>query len=89
MSEETSLKIADLQSQIESLRKGTSSGGSRSGSPKLAINFDLSKVTSLLNATENNHLVINETIEGKEYTLFEIQRKLGPMAEDNNVNVLC
>ena len=53
------------------------------------INTDLDKAQEMMERDKLNRLVFKETVGGKQYTLVEIERKVGPLIASDNNNNLC
>jgi hypothetical protein len=53
------------------------------------INFDRDLIHARMDADKKDHLVINETVGGKQMTILEVHRRVGPLGANDNNNNLC
>lgn len=53
------------------------------------INTDMDKARDLMDREKIDRIVFTETVAGKQFTLVEIERKVGPLGADDNNNNLC
>jgi hypothetical protein len=57
--------------------------------PTTTINTNMDEAIRKMDDDGVDRLVIAETVGGRRFTVLEIERKVGPLAKDNNNNNLC